>query len=373
MHLLPLLLSPFLACPAQAEWQMDRFMISVWGCPSGEETALAFSDAAFNTVMGPVDRLDLCARHGLRLIVRDAVPEQAAALKDHPAVWGWLVQDEPKAEQFPDVGARVAAFQQADPNHPAYVNLMAWMDLGDYLQKVRPWFLSYDYYQWWWGEKNHFGRLEAHRRAALDGGIPLICWVEANADKRWEWGEAGQGYLPDNEPKLRQSVYTALAYGVKGIQWFNDYLVFDHGAGRTLQTTYRQSGEDTKRLNLELRALGPELMKLSSVAVYHTEPLPEHTTGVPPDLWLQCLSPAATLGMLSDAEGTEYAMVVNRDIASAHEVRLHITRPGVRIAVFDRESATWQETPSVAAGVSELDLSLRLSAGDGRLLRFSVP
>ena len=46
----------------------------------------------------------------------------------------------------------------------------AWMDLKQYFTAVRPKFLSYDYYQWWWGTQNHFGRLEAHRAACQPAG-----------------------------------------------------------------------------------------------------------------------------------------------------------------------------------------------------------
>ncbi|MGC9316856.1 MAG: hypothetical protein ACP5KN_02325, partial [Armatimonadota bacterium] len=158
--------------------------------------ARAVADAGFNTVMCPAEHLDLCDQHGLRVIVRDVTPEQARALRDHPAVWGWFVQDEPK--EPPSVADRVCAFHEADPDHPAYVNLMAWHDLDAYIGAVHPRVLSYDYYQWWWNPAHHFGRLEAHRRAALEAGIPLICWVEANADPRWEWGEKGQTRLWDN-------------------------------------------------------------------------------------------------------------------------------------------------------------------------------
>jgi len=180
------------------QWQMTEFMISGWGAPTDEATAQAFVDAGFDTVMCKVEGLELCRTHGLKGILFDATPEFAARHQGDEAIWGYYVQDEPKAEEFAQAGERLAAFQAADPTHPGYVNLMAWMDLGQYFATVKPWFLSYDYYQWWWGPQNHFGRLAAHRQAALEAGVPLICWVEANADKRYEWGEAGAGYLPDN-------------------------------------------------------------------------------------------------------------------------------------------------------------------------------
>ncbi len=214
-----LLLIVTAALPSRAfGWEMNEFMISFWGGPRDEATAKAIADAHFNTVMCNAEMLELCRKYGLKAIVMDATPEMAAQLRVSPAVWGYYVKDEPAEEQFPDVGEKVAAFRRADPTHPAYVNLMAWMNLEQYLRIVRPDFLSYDYYQWWWGSHNHFWRLEAHRQTALQAGIPLICWVEVNADQRWEHGEAGATYLPDNMQRIRQSVYTSLRQGNSMVQ-----------------------------------------------------------------------------------------------------------------------------------------------------------
>ena len=128
---LTIILAAMLAAPCAAEWQPDRFMISVWGCPNTPELAQAVADAGFNTVMCPARHLDLCAEFGLQSIVRDATFEDARRLREHPAVWGWFVQDEPK--EPPSVADEVAAFHEADPDHPAYVNLVAWENLNEYI------------------------------------------------------------------------------------------------------------------------------------------------------------------------------------------------------------------------------------------------
>jgi len=311
-------------------------MISAWGAPTDEATAQAYADAGFNTVMAKSDMLDLCAKHGLRAIVMDATPELAAKMKDHPGVWGWYVQDEPKAEEFGKVGERVALFHAADADHPAYVNLMAWMDLKQYLQTVKPRFLSYDYYQWWWNPQHYCWRLEVHRTAALEAGLPLLCWIEANADPRWEWGKAGATTLADNLPKLRQSVSLAVAYGVQGIQWFTGGLCFEKD-GRL-----KRSGEDVALINHELQALGPTLLSLKSEAVYHTSPLPPHTAAVPADLWLQSPYRNLTLGLLRGADGSRCVVTVNRDIAHEREVSLHLDKAVAGLEAFDPAGQQWQ-------------------------------
>jgi hypothetical protein len=278
------------------------------------------------------------------------------------------VQDEPTAEQFADVGKRAAAFHAADAKHAAYVNLMAWMNLDDYLSTVKPRFLSYDYYQWWWNRDRHFGRLEAHRRAALQAGIPLLCWIEGNADGRWEWGEKGQTYLPDNEPKLRQSVYTSLAYGVKGIQWFNAFVIFDHAPGRVLLPTLRQAGEDVKALNAELQALGPTLLRLRSADVFHTRPLAEHTRPLPADCWVQTRRPGLVLGLFDEGSGQDYAMVVNRSVTRSARPELTFAAPRRHADRLDRATGAWVSLRP-PPGHGPLTVRLTLAPGDGELLR----
>ena len=130
--------------PADPSWHLNEFMISVWGEPSDDATAQAIADAGFNTAMSSADKLALCEKHGLKSIVRDASPESAAELADRPSVWGLYVKDEPPAEEFAAVGERAAEFHSLAPGLPAYVNLMAWMNLSDYFETVKPKFLSYE-------------------------------------------------------------------------------------------------------------------------------------------------------------------------------------------------------------------------------------
>jgi hypothetical protein len=348
------------AIAAHADWKMDPFMISLWGGPVDEATAKTFADAGFNTVMAPYDKLELCRKYGLKAMVMNATPEMAAKHKDDPAIWGWFVRDEPQEKEFKDVAVPVAKLQEADPNHPAYVNLMAWMNLKAYIDTVKPRFLSYDYYQWWWGTQNQFGRLEVHRKAALEAKIPLICWVEANADPRWEWGKPGATYLPDNQVKLRQSVYTALVYGVKGIQWFVESLIFEHDKAGKMLPKLQPAGEDIKAINGELQALGPTLVKLTSTGVYHTDPVPPGGSAFPADLWVQAKGRHLTLGLFTDEAGTSYIMVVNRDITMKRPVTLSFGRPVAEVDRFDRQTRQWVSMP---------EARMMLKAGDGELLR----
>jgi hypothetical protein len=352
---------------APAGWKMDQLMISAWGGPETDDQARAYVDAGLNTVMVKAASLDVCRRAGLRALVFDGSPEMAAAHKDDPAVWGWYVRDEPTAELFGEMGKLVAPYHEADPNHPAYVNLMAWMPLDQYFDAVKPRFLSYDYYQWWWGPGNYCGRLAAHRAAALAHHVPLICWVEANADPRYEWGRPGAGYLDDNAAKLRQSVNLALAYGVTGIQWFTAGLILSPGPDGNLVLS--QSGQDIKVINYDLAALGPALLPLTSTAVGHTTPIPEHCGPVPQDAWLKPQGSFATVGYFTDPAGGEYAFVVNRHLSWSRTFTLSFAAPVRALARFDCSTGQWSELPTTRDLRRRPAVRLTLGPGDGALLK----
>jgi hypothetical protein len=239
--------------------------------------------------------------------------------------------------------------------------MMSNMDLDAYFEIVNPRFLSYDYYQWWWGSWLHLMILERHRLEAMNREVPLIVWVEANADPRWEKGRPGAGYPPDNEIKLRQSVYTALAYGVKGIQWFVERLFFKRGADGKLLPELNEAGEDIKKINAELEALGPILVKLHSTGVYHTSPA-LLTKDTPGRRWVKAKGASLTIGVFEN-EGVRYVLVVNRDITKTNNARLDFDKTINRISRFDRLRRQWVDESS------DTTTRIELKPGDGELFK----
>jgi len=386
-----LLLAPLGALhAADATWTPDRFMIAAWGGPTNDAQAAAYAEAKFNTVMTRPEQLDLCAKHGLRAIVKEVTPEKAGSLKDHPAVWGWFVKDEPVTKEFVKLAPTVAAFHEADPHHPAYVNLAGWEDLDHYFKTVKPRFLSYDVYQWWGARKPLCGTLERHRVAAEKAGVPYFCWVESDADWRYANGEGRAMYLPDNAAMLRNSVWLALAHGVRGIQWFTGGLVIDKNGKRT------RSGEDVAAINRELEALGPVLMTLNCEKVYHTAPVPDQSVKALPDFEFTSSSRDLTFGVFSGPDNLRHVIVVNREVkvgaATANvmmsrlveslviegetdakavggerSVEVRFKQP-YDVERFNPATGKW-EPVAVKKGNAQYSVALNLSSGGGTLIR----
>jgi hypothetical protein len=381
-------MSPITTLPVQTNWSLDRFFITVWGVPDVSEPnvgAKALADADFNVVMWDADKLDICQKYGLKVLVHVSDPGQAADLAAHPALWGYHIADEPYPEStFPPLAEKVKEFHLVDPNHPCFINMLSTTGifLRAYMDIVKPELLSYDYYQWGWGSDRYFEKLEQFREAALAAGVPLFVCIEASANPRW-----GQG-PPDNAQKLRQSVYTSLAYGVKGVEWYDCLVMYKKNS-----VQLNQNGEDVVVLNRELKTIGPELIKLRSLDVFHTYPLPKGTREAPKEHWIHLIGEETAgglvLGMFTDDSLTNYLddvdvdfmMVTNRDYRHSQNVVVRFQSRWLGIAPWhqkkkeertveqlDKSTGEWKTISSNAA----VGFIFYIGPGDGELFRITT-
>ena len=158
-------------------------------------------------------QLDVAKRHGLRAMLNDALvrpeafndPTKRAKLdalidrvKNHPAMYGYFIVDEPAADKFPMLGKIVQYLRERDPAHLAYINLLPtygenWQFgttgsqleayneyLRLFIKEVRPSLLSYDHYHFAVGgdRPEYFLNLALIRRTALDAQIPFLNIVQ---------------------------------------------------------------------------------------------------------------------------------------------------------------------------------------------------
>ncbi|MEZ5416697.1 MAG: hypothetical protein R2708_05070 [Vicinamibacterales bacterium] len=323
---------------AQAPGAADRprrdFWIYGWRAPKvdGTEARLrAMANAGFTVANASEAELAMVARVGLRAMVPTNDPAVAARLASHPAVWGYHLGDEPFPEAvFAGIGRQFRQFEQAAPRQVPFVNMLSTTGefLRSYMRDAKPPLLSFDYYQWWWGGDRYFEKLEQFRDAAVGAGVPLAACFEVSANPGVEWGDTAR--LPDNGQRLRQSVYTSLAYGVTGIEWFHTDLVFT-GSGALTAV-----GADVAAINHEIAPLGRALAGLTSLDVFHTAPLPAGTRSLPKEHWVQTIPESrgagVVLGMFTDDQGRDYAMVANRDYRDAQTVVVKLQSKWLGIA-----------------------------------------
>ena len=404
--------------PANAGWKQDRVMITVWCPPPADDGPLkAYADEGYTLAWVPADKLDMAKKYGLQAMLQDPLlqvatletPEGRAQLdaliakvKNHPAMEAYYLVDEPGVSAFEGWGKMVAYLKERDPKHLAYINLYPTYasreqlnlsadeirktsTTGDqiftalageqgsvdvalaykqYLQRfvdlVKPELISYDHYHFFtWGDgAQYFLNLELIRSAALKAKLPFLNIIQADRyDKSWRRPSANE---------MRFLVYTTLAYGGRGISYFT-YWAEAAYEGLYEDGRRTQYAVDAAALNKEMAILSPELMKLDSIAVYHTKDLPFGGSPVPADCPVQVESQTAcVLGLFGDKARADAFMLVNRDYKNVAQTNLTFGKGIKALREFDRKTRRWTNHGKVASGQS---VAVSLEPGDGRLFR----
>jgi len=343
-------------------------------------------------------------------------------VKDHPAMYGYWISDEPSAAKFPELGRLVAYIRKRDPAHVALINLFPTYatpeQLGilsdqitdshpdddrsyrEYLRQfveiVKPDLISYDHYHFL-GEfardvgsersvvgsqistgdnVQYFLNLALVREAALGGGVPFVNVVQACANT--------PGCRTTNGDEGRFLAYTTLAYGGQGIAQF----VYQAWEGSThwggvvnVDGTPTSLGKALPRINAEFVAIGTELQPLTSLGVYHLGAVPLGALGLPADARFtvdppvsaaKFNPPAPVEGMLLGYYGANgnptHVLVVNLDYT--REVTTTVVGPG-SIEVFDAGERHWHKASdgSRAGPEPSRKAEVILMPGGGKLLR----
>ncbi len=375
-----LMVSLLSSSPTFANWQLREFLILYSdGFPAeqvaGRLTELStrrIAAAHYNTVMCGTPELELVAKAGLRCLtigwsqgapdwIGEAVsPAIARTLATNPAVWGYYVTDEPdnknwkRGAVFQQLADRVKEYRAADLNHVAWINMTSATGtfLADYMEVVKPDLLSFDLYRWWAREGDWWRGLEAHRDAALRAHVPMIMWIESNSsEKRFN------AHLPppeDNATKIRWSVYTSLAYGSKGVQWF---------IGST--------NEDVANLNAELSVLGSTLVNLKSRHVFHTSGVPPEGLRLPESSWYFTDAPNLVIGEFvnpGEPNGS-YFLIANKSIDDDIDAVFEIRRRVVSTVEEVNKKSVGRTALPMERQAGATRVRLHLPAGDGRLIR----
>jgi len=404
-------------------WRQKRFIITFWCSPPAADEALARVAAeGFNLTETPAEGLDVVERHGLRAMLQSPLlrpqtlddPVKRAELdaliervRKHPAMEAYYIKDEPGAGAFPGLGRLFAYLRERDPAHFAYVNLyptyanerqlgvsadaadrarvgyptnFAGVGTDDqtvlryrehvkrYIEIVKPELISYDHYHFLKPDKDgrpvdgkqYFLNLALIRQAALEANKPFLNIIQANTiHESWRLPSASE---------LRFLVFTTMAYGGRGISYFTYW-------GPARYNGLYQDGKPGSllgpvvELNKEINAFGPELLKLNSVAVYHTAPLPYGAEAIPANAPVQIRGAGEfVLGLFARANAGKPTafMIVNRDYSMESTATLKIALRGTKLQEFDRQTDRWAYFESLGATRT---VNIKLAPGDGRLFR----
>lgn len=385
------------AASAQSDrFVQDRFAIGFWVDPPADEQMDArykeIADANFTVVLGgfgassleTVERqLELCEKYDLKALVwsRDVPADQ---LPEGPALWGYMVRDEPSARDFPALRVRVDEIRAARPGKLAYINLFPnyanasqlGTDTYDehvqrFVDEVNVDVLSMDHYPQFRpdadGRDGYCETLEVMRRESLRKGIPY--WNFFNV----------MPYGPHTDPteaQLRWQVFTTVAYGAKGVLYFCYYTPAGHefpkgGAIIRRDDTRTRHYDQATRINAVLKNLGPTLMKLTSTGVYRVAPSDdpaEALSGSP----LRTLEKAPydppfdlLAGAFTHEDGRRAVLLSNYSVTYTSWPTVVFDAPHDQVVEIDpktgKEIPLYDESPEIDG------VQISLDSGEGRL------
>ena len=374
------------------------FAVMAWGnSPSDPEQLRGMKQAGLN-ISGfcRAEDLDRVRDAGLTCFVRDArangydwtrlpadetLRSNIAALKKeagaNPAALGFFLRDEPSAALMPGMGKVAAMLRQAMPDKWPYVNLfpyragpaaMGTSSYDDYVRMLvntigQP-FLSYDNYSLVNGEMLDYFyiNLEIVRRLGLENKTPFWNCILANAHFN---------YMEPSDATFHLQVYSTLAYGGRGIQYFTYFTptIGNYRLGAVDPFGNRtRTWEMLRRINNEIHALAPALIRLRSTGVYHYPDVPEQGKALAASRLIRSVEmtqryvrpPAGArflIGEFEDAQGRPYFMIVNKDLAQSFRFRIDLKREGklIRISPYSgREEAFGREMDWLAPGAGIL-------------------
>jgi len=339
--------------------------------------------------------LDLAKEAGLKLLLADwrieafltgqdstfiKIDEVVRDYGRHPAFWGYFLLDEPNANDFERLSVLKKHLAEKDPAHPAYINILptyaaqakratfTYREYIDrYMQIVQPSLLSFEHYPIieYGMRDDYYANLEIIRSNAASRRIPF--WSIALS-------VAYDPYPKPEHSHLRMQLYSSLAYGAKGLQYFS-FNVPRSKEFRFGQALLDSTGKatplykDATLINQEIRKLSATLSRLTSTGVYHNSPVPTGSAPLNQRLPIAKIEGGPFLaGFFVDSKRQKYVLLVNKNYNFGAEPHITFADHVRKIVEISKNLA-----PPFEVGWSEDDSDrsclILFKAGDGRLFR----
>ena len=250
------------------------------------ESGITVNLSFFNDAEAMSRALDTASKAGIKMIVycpelKTATEATVKRFMNHPAVAGYMLRDEPNRSDFPDLGEWAGRIRKTDDNHYCYLNLFpnyateaqlgtkTYQEYTDlFIREVPVQFISFDHYPVL-GDSlraNWYENLEIISEAAGKAGKPFWAFALSVAHSKYPVPTIAQ---------LRLQVYSDLAYGAQGIQYFTYWTPFDtawkfNNGPISLEGKRTVVYDRIKQVNSEIAALSPVFMGSRVISVSHT-------------------------------------------------------------------------------------------------------
>lgn len=173
---------------------------------------------------------------------------------------------------------------------------------------------------------------------------------------------------------LRQTIYTSLAYGVKGFHFWTPWI-FAHAKDKDGNAVLKDG-----KLNMyvtlphltdiakEVRKMSPVLVNCRSVAMHHTDPLPISGGKAPGDAWCQPSGSQLLVGVLKDEKDGDFLLVTNKHPGMKQVASLSFDATVSAVEKMDKKTGKWAQI-QLNPGDGKRTGKLELAPGDGELLK----
>ena len=328
-----------------------------WG--KDDKYVIAIKEAGFAATGAAEWQIEECHKQGLRAFVF-IWPHEVATIplkhKDKKNVLCYYLSDRIQPRKWTSWAALEKMAYKTDPRRPAIFTMRGlWGGGGQFPSIVRGRAMEYYHYHWDGNRAphKHFALLEQYRQAsAANGHVPICRVVETR---------------PEDMRKTRQTIYTCLAYGVRGFRTGGRGIFDTNKRDARGVPTRSAHGEEFKKINAAINAYSPVYKKARCQAVYHTAPLPAGCVAAPKDSWVQIEGKEVLVGVFREpkSKGIDFLLVANRDASHGHEATLKI-RGAATVERMSKLTGKWQRLKAAAGGSA---LALPLEEGSGELLR----
>jgi len=373
------------AAASGGQEQPRRIPVLAWIGPPAEQANVAryrelaecgftHSFSGFANAAAMARELDAAREAGVKLLVscpelRSDPEGTVRRFNDHPALGGYFLQDEPSAGDFAGLADWARRIKTAEPDHIIYINLFPdyansqQLGVANYRQYVDRFvkevpvpILSFDYYpivgnsvrgSW-------YANLETIAAASRATGKPF--WAFALSLPHYD-------YPTPTIVHLHEQVYSDLAYGAQGIQYFTYWSVKGLSDGAPIDVAGKRTPvyERVRQVNREIQALSPIFAGSKVLWMRHTgSSLPAGTTRFEPRPPIESLTTQGTGAVVSRLtnRNRQYLFIVNRDIHNSMSVSVRFSK-GLAVSRIATDGTERKlQTTNYEAGVEAGDAML---------------
>jgi len=323
--------------------------------------------------------LDLAEQVGVKVMatckeLETATDSTIAQIKDHPALYGYFLRDEPVCPSFPELAEWAQRIKDADDSKILYLNLLPnFVDttvltcnyreyVRRFINEVKLPLVSFDYYPVTFGgiSNNHwYDNMQVIHDESEAAGLPFWAFALSTAHDPYP--------LP-TMASLRIELYTALAYGAQGLQYFTYWnpgteIWNFHEAPINQNKERSEAYWLVQAMNKELQARASIFLNSKVVSIAHVgeemypgctrmEELPAHVTK------LETSASGAVVSVL-EKNGWNYLVVVSRTLDSKTEVAVEFDS---KACLMDREGK--------AVKLAKGENSITIDEGDVAIFRY---